>query len=431
MSNGLVSGSAGGEQSEEVSARVAVRIARGVKSRLVEGPGGAVLQVQGASDAQAAWAGLVAAAERLQGFDADRWAPADPDAPDPNTPNYVSDPMPAATGPFVMVDAKTWPERALRRLPELVSEDLEAAGVADAVIAVPEEGGPLTDAFVASKGPRAVTAALLPPVGDLQPGAPRGELPDGWLGLASRWLAGQPTPDNQVRVAVGAVEFALGLDEVEAFLASARAAATQHCRMVAGDTGERVRAVNVRTGAMVPSVGLAAGGPQAGDEELLAAYHELVDLVRHAAGDELGYGFVSFDPTFAPLYRDADMTEWNVTVGPQPSTTMMLLCDEMVFDGFAYQVLAPGHLSRLDGLWDPSLGRQLPHGRVEVEVGDPAQWLLPADVHLTHYRPGPWPGLTWRRRDPQAQLAARGLLAPCLLTSNEAGLLLDRYWGKL
>lgn len=412
---------------------MAVRIARGVTSQLTEdAAGGITLQLQQAADAQAAWRGLFAAVAYLREFDADRGAPADPQADEPNTPNYVSEPMPAVAGPFVFIDAKSWPDEALRRLPDLVAEQVEAAGVAEAVIAMPAEGGPVTDAFEENDDEpglsRAVTAVLLTPVGDLQPGAPRGEIPDGWLDLAWRWLAGHDDASGRVRVAVVDVEFELDLADVPAFLREVRAAATTlTCRLVVGDLQGRIRAVNLRAGAMVPNLVLGAGGPASTDEDLLAAYGDLVAALRQVAG-QVGYAFASFDPSFRPLSSSSvHSTEWTTTVGPKPGSNPILLCDEMVVDGFPYQILGPGHIARLGRLWQPSLGRELEDGRVEVTVGEPERWLLPADIHRAGGLSG---GLTWHRRDPQAQLAARGLLAPCLLTRDDARFLLHRYWGK-
>lgn len=418
---------------------MAVRVARGVKSRLTEEFAGAItLQVQQADDAQAAWRGLEAAVSYLSRFDADRWAPEAPDAAEPNTPNYVSDPMPAATGPFIFVDAKSWPEKALGRLPELLAEQLQAAGLDEGLIVVPDQGGPLTDAFVEDKQQpglaRAVAAVLLTPVHGMWGSAPRGEIPDAWLQLASQWLAGHPEGPQRVRVAVVSLEFELDLADVPAFLSHARAVGTQVCRLVVGELEGRIRAVNLRAGSVVPNVALGAGGPAAGDDDLLAAYHELVAALRGVAG-QLGYGFASFDPDFNGLYGHLIETEWTTSVGPPGSGGTMRLFGEMVADGFPYQVLGPGHLERLGSLWQSGLGTELDGGRMEVEIGEPAQWLLPADVHLAGRPGGPrggaWNGLTGKRRDPQAQLAARGLLAPCLLTNNEARLLLSRYRGKL
>lgn len=350
----------------------------------------------------------------------DGWAPADADEWEANTPNYVSEPMPTAAGPFIVVDAKSWPQGALRGLAELVAETVAAAGVAEAVIAVPEQGGPLTEAFSENDAvpglARAVGGVLLVPVGDVRAGAPRGQVPDRWLELAMRWLAGHDEEAARVRVAVGSVEFEVALADVPAFLRQARAARTWSCWLVVDELDGRLRAVNLRAGAMVPNVALGAGGPGASDADLLAAYGELVGVLRGAAG-EVGYTFASFDPNFKALYGGSvHVTKWTDSVGFQPGTAPMALCDEIVFDGFAYQILGPGHLARL-GSFASFVGTPLEADRVEVEVGEPQQWLLPADVHLAGGEPGeriprPWRGLTWRRRDPHVQLAARGLRAP-------------------
>ncbi len=91
--------------------------------------------------------------------------------------------------------------------------------------------------------------------------------------------------------------------------------------------------------------------------------------------------------------------------GPLPEE-IQKLADEIVLDGFPYQVLSEGHLRRLGhnlGRHDPSVEiNSLLGGRTELSIGGLSSWLPDHPK-----RPG-------------VQAAARELLAPCLLATATA-----------
>lgn len=96
---------------------------------------------------------------------------------------------------------------------------------------------------------------------------------------------------------------------------------------------------------------------------------------------------------------------------------LAVVCDEVVLDAFPFEILSPGHLRRLGST--PTGAEPLGRGRVVLSIGEPHAWLIdsttpPADPAK------PFTGLSARRRDKRIQAAARELLGPCLLTSDQA-----------
>ncbi|HVL99535.1 MAG TPA: hypothetical protein VM324_09625, partial [Egibacteraceae bacterium] len=120
------------------------------------------------------------------------------------------------------------------------------------------------------------------------------------------------------------------------------------------------------------------------------------------------------EPTFAAFGGSSHGTDWawSDAQGMRSGPWSDRLLDEVVLDAFWWQLLGPGHLRRLGG--PPPGARPLAAGRVELAVGDPADWLFAQPPE------GPWHNFAKWRRDPWVYARARDLLQPCLLTSNQA-----------
>lgn len=358
-----------------------VRVRRGARSRIRERPDGFVVQVQGAADEAAAMAALAAAVGEIAALDGG-WRSAPGLAPgDTNGPTYVSDPLPAGGGPFLMIDGGYTPYRLLGSVPDIVARHLEQAGVADAVVAVPDREGPLLDGtlwppFVLfHKGP-AVILSVFPKDFNTARLAP---LDPAWLAEAAAWVLGPPGGGGELMAMVVSMQFPLPSGQAAALLEAVNHVQYAGTMLVGGDLDARVRLANCRPGA-VPYMCLAAGGPAATAGDLVADFVALREVARRLVG-HLGVAVVDFEETFgwaeAGLYRARSMliNQWCLDVEP-------------------YQILGPAHLARLGGL--PPGGRHLADGRFEVSLGEPADWL---------------PGTATRAA---AQAAARQVLGPCL-----------------
>ncbi len=238
-------------------------------------------------------------------------------------------------------------------------------------------------------------------------------------GSTRRWGG----PGRGRRAAGGGGEhggFPLALGGVRDLYEACRTARPVSAVTVAGDLRARLRGASAKFYAHVPSLVLAAGGPDAGDDELVAAMAALVEVARSLARG-VGYAYVSVDATVGPSGRASAVTAWGDEGGEHPES-IELLCDEFVFDAFPYQVLGAGHLRRLGGL--PPGARPLDNGRVELAVGEPRRWLLDD----SGYHSLAWRRITSHRRDPSLQEVGRQLLAPCLPRKGEASPVLQARW---
>lgn len=383
-----------------------VVVARGSLTRLREQSDFFVVQVQQAGDVQAAARALEAARGDIAGLEGGH---------ELGGPKYVSAVLPADTGPFIAVDAGWMPYARLRQIPELVVARLVEAGVDEAVVAVPEPGGPISNSVTGlAVVPNAVVLHLFPPPPPPPTRGRRAELPQEWLAEAVRWLGADADDGAPLWAGVVVTEFPLRASRALEFLVQCRRARASQVAVVAGDAHRpaRLRLVAANFVSLVPRLSLAAGGPQASDAELCGAVDELAQVARKVAG-ELGYGCISIDPTFADMMFGS-AGDWG-REGGGSAKTMPNLCDEYVFDAFCYQVLGPGHLKRLGGTLPGA--HPLEAGRVELWLGEPAGWLCDPDTEpATLAAPRPLP----RRRDPGIQQRHRHLLAPCLLLRDEA-----------
>lgn len=394
-----------------------IKIARGVLGRIRREPERIVIQVRGAEPEQGA-AALERAAQEIANLDAG-WESVPGLTPaDRVTPADVSPVMPTAEGPFITVDGTDVPYELLRTIPDIVARHLTEAGVAEATVASPAAGGPITEFLYGNRGPRpSVILRLYPP--PPQRWREFSRIPDRWLEEACSWVTAGSGPDGPVRAAVVSTGFTLAPADALPFLVQARRAHTPMVRLMTGEPGASVRMAGGYFLGFEPNLALAGGGPAATDAELVATAHALREVGRRLA-PEIGYAFVDLEPVFR--VGIAPGTEWRL-LGGEATESLEELCDEFVFDGFWWQVLGPGHLARLGRV--PPESRPLPGGRMELSVGEPDDWLLdvPAEWHK-----GPVTPLAPYRRDPSVQGEARHLLDGCLaLEGDTRGMVRARH----
>lgn len=379
-----------------------ITVAPGVVNRIRREPEAIVVQVQQASDPEAAATALARAAEDIAGLGDDNAPGLAPG--ELFYPKWVSGVMRAGTGPFLMIDAVDTPRRLLATIPDVVVARLQEAGVTDATVATPRQGGPLTRMFY-GKGTglaRAVSLVLYPrpPTIYERVHGYQHHIPDSWLVEEAAWVCQGLADNHELRAAIVAMEFPVRAGDALSMLRQSGSDNT--LELVSGTLGRRIRRIRSSPS---PAI-LSGGGPAASDAELVAITHALVDVARRLASD-VAYAVVSVAPTFGGWASD-----WYLNGGENPQTVERL-CDEYVFDAFAYQVLGPLHLARLGG--PPPGAEPLAGGRVGVAVGDPADWLLaPPDNPYD-----PYANLGGRRRDPAVCDRGRRLLAPCLLRTGE------------
>lgn len=398
---------------------MAVKIARGTVTRIREWSGGFVLQVRDASEAALALEALQSACAEIRLIDG---SPAEKRAAglgdeDALNPNYVGSVLPAATGPFVYIDAKAVPTRLLKTIPEIVRLHLERLGVADAKIAVPQAGGTLE---YLRWYPNAVLLRLYPASSTPRDGCAR--VPPLWLGEGVRWVEGGLGEQGQVLVSVNSIEFPLELPELPAFLEQCRQLRADSCDVVAGPSpippppavpwrlgvddlrakedalarlGGRVRLAKLCHGWERSHLVLAAAGPRLGPPELAAELEELKRIARRLA-PELAYAFMTAQETL--MVQNGEMAGWSPAA---PRAAPELSCDQVVFDAFPYQVLGPGHVERLGAA--PRGARVLAGARIELEL--PEQ----------------------RLGTPAIREAAWATLRPCLLVEREVHALLNAH----
>jgi hypothetical protein len=382
---------------------MALTVGRGTESSIRRNRHGIVLQVQRASDPEAATAALSRAGGEIAGLDGG-WQSAPGLSPgDRNGPVYVGGVVPTPAGPFLYVDAGETPDELLATIPDIIIRHLRNAGVTRAVVASPQH----TDTPLFDKGPvldylpRAVVLHLYPPP------SPMGRTPPidpAWLDEGASWVAEEFDGEAGAWAQALSVVFPIERRSTrEVFEQCRRAGIVQ---VVAGDLDRRIRLLYVEFRGGPPAVAVAGGGPATTDDELMANMDELARIGRRLA-PTLGYAHVSVRPTFLGTRTGT----WRGVVDPGG------LHDELVLDAMPWQLLGPGHLRRLDDdgalpLDRDGLGtvRPVVPGIVELSIGRPAGW-LPGSSELD--------GLLG---------AGRRLLGPCLPSSEERdALILDRW----
>ena len=386
-----------------------VRVARGLKSRIREDPGGIVVQVQGASDADVAAEALRRAAAEVAALDGG-WRSAPGLSPgDTNGPTYVSGVTQTPLGPFISVDGGYTPRSLLATIPEIVVRHLEEAGLTEAVVGWPRARSAIyrsNHMGLYGIGPAALLHLFPPPLPIVDLPRPWVKLPMAWAGVAASWLTEGLQPDDEVWADIGGVSFPLAAADVAGFVENCRAR-RRPTQMTAGGP-DRFRAVHARF-SLDEWLVLGGGGRAVSRPDLRATFDVLATVGRVLA-PEVGYACASADPTFTRIGA-VSYAEWEPVSRPGPGT-FQSLCDEIVPDAFPWQILGPGHVARLaaGGRSDLPGATPLPGGRVELAIGELDEWL---------------PGRPTRRA---AREGARRLLAPCILGHQEAS---DLLYAKL
>jgi hypothetical protein len=289
---------------------------------------------------------------------------------------HVSRPAPVPGGAVVLLDLGAAPTE---QIPASMARALEAAGLGDAVIEAP----PVI-------GDRYAMAQAYGPAARSWLRGPLSRVPSaGWLlDVAGVWLRehGPPT------AVIISVEAPVAWPEVRP-LADAVLAAGHSVTFTAGDLSAGVTAAAVGHGyALAPEATLTTARPSG--EKAADALLEQREVLRSGASRLVWAGA-------APTRTAGDflLPRWTADEpGGRPDVT--LLGDLAVPDALWYQILSPGHLDRLGG--PPPDAVELPDGRFELTLGEPEEWLPECPDRLL------------------LQAKGRELLAPCLLTPDEA-----------
>jgi hypothetical protein len=346
---------------------VGVKVRGDVADRIAASPSRFVLQVHAPDDLAAALAAMRLFRVDLVGLSGRGERPADAGGRGSEARHHadVSQPVPAPDGPLLLVQHLGAEATDLRRIPELLVRRLEEAGVADATVAAADLGGRLD---VLDTTPSCVVLRLFP-----TPDGSTTAVPPDWLDVAVDWVVGDLRDDDLVTARILSVEHEVPAREAAAVLHDC-GVARAWCDLVNGDPEDRIRTVSVTFGRL-PHLALAAGGAGLDGPGLLARFALLQDVARELAAD-VAYAACSFEQTFEGLTLGLPVDGWRARGGAPPNRVAASVCDVVVPDAYPWQVLGPGHLHRLDQLGEePPPYEQLGDGRIEVALGDPADWL--------------------------------------------------------
>lgn len=412
---------------------MSVTIARGLRSAIRKNPGSIMLQVQKSGDADAAFVAVQRAAVEIAALDAG-WESGDGLGPeDRNGPKWVWGPHQTGSGPFLMVDGGDVPQSLLQTIPDILVRHLESMDITNGIVASP---GDYVMGYLNWLEKAVILQLFTPPPPPGERLRRRHLAPAEWIAALAPWLCEGVAEGLDVWAAMAMVNFPLPATEVAAFLERARSAggtivvgappnfsaapkAYQPDPMMAQFArrrlGGRVRGFTANTIGFERRVTIAAGGPDVSDGEMLAIVDSFRKLARGLA-DTVAYSFVTTWGSFDRFAANLDTPWWIKPYATWPADedvrasaalgravgSISTICDEVVMDGFPFQVLGPGHLQRLTrGGSVPSDLRPLPGGRMELTVGQPASW-LPHSPEL-----------------PGVQEQARKILTPCILAPEE------------
>ncbi|HET7489959.1 MAG TPA: hypothetical protein VFJ85_18685 [Acidimicrobiales bacterium] len=363
-----------------------VRIADGARKRALRRTGWTEVHVQAAGATDAVVAVLEQVAAEL-------------------TARFVSPVYPKPDGAFFAMDEQGVRRDVLAALPDLVASRLQAAGVGDAVVDIPAPPADASLANVREDGPAVFLWLFPPPPPVAFPQVAESSVPDAWVDTALEWLTRAMPAGQPIRGDSGNREFTVDPHRLPDVVAAHRRSAVRVV-LAAGDDGA-VRAVTLDFAGFEPSVRLALAGSRLDDEALAGAVEELAAVARRQAAS-VAYAYVSVDQWMQGLWHLG--TDWCLVGGPQ-AEHLTLLCDEVVFDAFPYQVLGPGHLGRLGGI--PPGGAALAAGRAEVVIGTTDDWLFVDRAQWDPMELGR--GYSPPRRNPTIREDARRLLEPCMV----------------
>lgn len=344
-----------------------VRVRGDAAARIAASPARFALEVQGADDV-----GLALAAARLFRVDvvglSGRGSRPDDDGGRAATAvgrADVSQVVPGPAGPLLLVQHLDAPAADLAQVPELLARRLEEAGVGAATVVVPDLGGALD---VLDTTPGCAILRLFP-----APDGPHTTIPADWLDVAMEWVVGDLRGSEPVAARILSVEHEVAAHEAAAVLHEC-GVARAWCDLVNGDPADRIRTVSLTYGRL-PHLALAAGGPGIDGPGLLARFALLQDVARELAAD-VAYACCDIEATFEGLAVGLPVDGWRARGGGAPNRVAAVACDVAVPDAFPWQILGPGHLARIEAAGEePPPLEHLGDGRVEVTLGDPADWL--------------------------------------------------------
>jgi len=359
---------------------VAIRVVPGAADLACDLAGRFLLQVTGSSDADAALGALAKARDEIAAMA----SASAPRAPKPVLSQAVLGPQ----GPLLLVARLEVGNDLLETVPELVATSLREAGVRTAVVEVLEPAGPLDRLDVTAN---AVLLRLFP-----SPAGADGEIPPHWIDVAADWVLGDLASTATVPLRLLGAPFDVVAADAPATLHQARVAHTW-CDVVSGDLTDRLRTASVTFGRL-PHLTLAAGGPACDTKALVARFDLLCEVARQL-DDGVAYACVDFEPTFEGIGAGLPTDGWQENGGAPANVVAGEVGDVRVPDAFPYQIIGPGHVARLDGRAtkpaNPStkpvrndgfgrrvgsvgaapIGEPLPLGRLEVQIGEPTDWL--------------------------------------------------------
>lgn len=387
-----------------------MRVARGTRTRIRQFAPSVVLQIQEASDPDAALVAAARARAEILNLDGGHQAELRLGPDERNGPKDVSPVIPALSGPCISFDGGAIPTRVLTTVPEILVRHLEQAGVHDAVVTFPSVG-PLVKAFSHAEVDEGVRRGVVLrlfsfpdeiPL-DPRPGRARGgrRTSDGLKPLvsgASEWFEAAAL-HGPATVDMGAVEFEVPVREAASVLNQAIGAMSV-VSLVSGSVASRFRGVQVCP--YPPCVGLVSGGPTTTDAQQVLDFEELAEVGR-GLGDSYDYACIEI-----PYGVDR---HWACR-----SLHLPKLRQGYVSDAYPWQVLGPAHLARLDAAV-PGAQPLGTTGKVEVAIGAADEWLIEAPPD---YRPKPGePNYVERippvRRNQEIVASARRVLAKCLV----------------
>lgn len=374
---------------------MAIRVAPGAGDIICDHADGFVLHVTEVTDVDAASSALSRARADIAALA----------VPDGSEGLALSNVVIAPGGPLLRVARLGASDDALRSIPRLVARRLEEAGVASAHVGAPEPGGFL-DGLDAC--PNAVVLRLFP-----QPAGDGGAIPASWIDIACEWVLGDLAPTDLVPMRLLAVEFDVEAADAPTIVHQA-SLASAWCDVVTGNLHERVRTASITFG-RAPHVALAAGGPACDSNALMARFELLCEVARELAAD-VTYACVDIETTFEGIGLGLGSGGWRDHGGASPNLVAGELADILIPDVFPFQILSKGHLARLapngSDIDEPMIGEPIADGRVEVLIGDAADWLPIHDV-----------------RD-QVQAEGFEILAPLLATDEQVDELLASRPGR-
>ncbi len=360
-----------------------VRIDGAVPAAIRRRPGGIVLLVDAAGATDGARAGLAAAHRDLVLI-----------------AKYVSGVLPTPAGAAIFIDGGQSDPQALRRIPQIVVEHLEAAGVTDGVLTIPK---PSSHASLDTV-PRAVVLWAYGQRRTRQTRTP--PIPTRWLELAERWIQQRRSSQGRTLALFYGAEFELGDAGIGDFLMACRRGRVDACQIIHEAPGGRVTGINAQL--LGGALALGSAEPTANDGELLGTFEALRQTARLLA-PEAAHAYIDLGGPLLRMMSAYAATDWSNSGGELPESVAGL-CDELLFDAFPVQILGPGHLARLGEIADAT---PLDDAGKKVELlYEPSAWLPGADIDAV-----------------RAQ--ARDALSACLLGRSESSTIFARRYGPL